>query len=138
VHTVSCSLLLSQATHLAAVVLAQRVKPVWGPDGTGNDVDVASGKPMPIQLRGSDGTDRSNLLPVSNTVGLSASVWSNDLSAVHRIVPRLKAGTVWVNAHGVLDTNLPFGGYKQSGFGRDLGRAAVESYTESKSVCMSV
>lgn len=70
--------------------------------------------------------------------GLTASVWSNNLSAVHRIVPRLKAGTVWVNTHNVLDANLPFGGYKQSGFGRDLGRAAVESYTELKSVCMSV
>jgi len=70
--------------------------------------------------------------------GLAASVWSNDLRAVHRIVPRLKAGTVWVNTHNMLDANLPFGGYKQSGFGRDLGRAAVESYTESKSVCMSV
>jgi phenylacetaldehyde dehydrogenase len=70
--------------------------------------------------------------------GLTASVWSNNLSAVHRIVPRLKAGTVWVNTHNMLDANLPFGGYKQSGFGRDLGRAAVESYTEIKSVCMSV
>jgi phenylacetaldehyde dehydrogenase len=70
--------------------------------------------------------------------GLTASIWSNDLSAVHRIVPRLKAGTVWVNTHNMLDANLPFGGYKQSGMGRDLGRAAVESYTEVKSVCMSV
>jgi phenylacetaldehyde dehydrogenase len=70
--------------------------------------------------------------------GLAASVWSRDLSSVHRLVPRLKAGTVWVNTHNVLDANLPFGGYKQSGFGRDLGRAAVESYTEVKSVCMSV
>ncbi|HSW06056.1 aldehyde dehydrogenase family protein [Aquabacterium sp.] len=70
--------------------------------------------------------------------GLTASVWSNNLSAVHRIVPRLKAGTVWVNTHNMLDANLPFGGYKQSGMGRDLGRAAVESYTEVKSVCMSV
>lgn len=70
--------------------------------------------------------------------GLAASVWSNDLSAVHRIVPRIKAGTVWVNTHNLLDANLPFGGYKQSGFGRDLGRAAVESYTEQKSVCMAV
>jgi len=70
--------------------------------------------------------------------GLTASVWSNNLSAVHRIIPRIKAGTVWVNAHNLLDANLPFGGYKQSGFGRDLGRAAVESYTEQKSVCMSI
>ena len=70
--------------------------------------------------------------------GLAASVWSQNLSAVHRIVPRLKAGTVWVNTHNMLDNNLPLGGYKQSGVGRDLGRAAVESYTELKSVCMSV
>jgi phenylacetaldehyde dehydrogenase len=70
--------------------------------------------------------------------GLAASVWSRDLSAVHRIVPRLKAGTVWVNTHNLLDANLPFGGVKASGVGRDLGRAAVESYTELKSVCMAV
>lgn len=53
------------ADDIGAGVLAQRVKPVWGPDGTGNDVDTASGKAMPVQLRGSDGTDRSNLLPIS-------------------------------------------------------------------------
>ncbi|ODU10024.1 MAG: aldehyde dehydrogenase [Rubrivivax sp. SCN 71-131] len=70
--------------------------------------------------------------------GLAASVWSRDLSAVHRLVPRLKAGTVWVNAHNMLDSNLPFGGVKGSGMGRELGRAAVESCTELKSVCMSV
>ena len=70
--------------------------------------------------------------------GLAASVWSQNLSAVHRIVPRLRAGIVWVNTHNMLDNNLPFGGVKQSGFGRDLGRAAVESYTELKSVCMAV
>jgi hypothetical protein len=49
-------------------VMMQRVKNTWGPDGTANDVDVATGKPFPVQLRGSDGTDRSNLLPVSNSV----------------------------------------------------------------------
>jgi phenylacetaldehyde dehydrogenase len=70
--------------------------------------------------------------------GLAASVWSNSLSAVHRIVPRLQAGVVWVNAHNVLDNALPLGGVKQSGYGRDLGRAAVESFTELKSVCMAV
>jgi len=70
--------------------------------------------------------------------GLAASVWSRDLATVHRIVPCLKAGTVWVNAHNVLDNNLPFGGVKGSGMGRDLGRSAVEACTELKSVCMSV
>jgi hypothetical protein len=49
-------------------VFYQRVKMNWGPDATANEVDVATGKPLPVQLRGSDGTDRSNLLPISNTV----------------------------------------------------------------------
>lgn len=69
--------------------------------------------------------------------GLAASIWSNNLSQVQRLIPRLKAGTVWVNCHNILDNNLPLGGYKRSGIGKDLGRAAVESYTELKSVCMA-
>lgn len=70
--------------------------------------------------------------------GLAASIWSNDLSAVHRLIPRLRAGTVWVNCHNMLDNNMPLGGFKQSGWGKDLGRSAVESYTELKSVCLAV
>jgi phenylacetaldehyde dehydrogenase len=70
--------------------------------------------------------------------GLGASIWSNNLSAVHRLVPRIKAGTVWVNCHNMVDANMPFGGYKQSGFGREHGRVAIEAYTELKSVCMMV
>jgi phenylacetaldehyde dehydrogenase len=70
--------------------------------------------------------------------GLAASIWSNDLKAVHRLVPKIKAGTVWVNCHNVLDPNLPFGGYKQSGIGREHGRAVMDLYTELKSVCIAV
>lgn len=70
--------------------------------------------------------------------GLAASLWTRDLSSAHRLLPRLQAGMVWVNTHNMLDNNLPLGGVKQSGYGRDLGRAAVESYTELKSVCMAV
>jgi phenylacetaldehyde dehydrogenase len=70
--------------------------------------------------------------------GLSASIWSNDLRAVHRLVPKIKAGTVWVNCHGMVDPNLPFGGYKQSGFGREHGRSAIDMYTEIKSVWMAI
>lgn len=68
--------------------------------------------------------------------GLSASIWSNDLKRVNRLLPRIKAGTVWVNCHGLLDNALPFGGYKQSGFGREMGRAMIDLYTETKSVLM--
>ena len=69
--------------------------------------------------------------------GLSASIWSNDLSRVERLVPQIKAGTVWVNTHNIVDPNLPFGGYKQSGFGREHGRRAIESFLETKSVCIA-
>jgi len=70
--------------------------------------------------------------------GLGASIWSNDLSRVHRMIPRIKAGTVWVNCHSMLDPSLPFGGFKQSGFGREMGRAAIDLFTEVKSVMMAV
>ena len=68
--------------------------------------------------------------------GLAASIWSNDMKRVHRLIPRIKAGTVWVNCHGLLDNALPFGGYKQSGVGREMGRAMIDLYTETKSVMM--
>jgi phenylacetaldehyde dehydrogenase len=70
--------------------------------------------------------------------GLAASVWSNDLRAVHRIVPKIRAGTVWVNCHNLVDANMPFGGFKQSGFGREHGRAVLDLYTELKSVCIAL
>lgn len=69
--------------------------------------------------------------------GLAASVWSNDLRVVNRLTRKIRAGTVWVNCHGMIDSNMPFGGFKQSGFGRENGRAAIELYTELKSVCIA-
>ena len=70
--------------------------------------------------------------------GLGASIWSNDLSRVHRLIPKIKSGTVWVNCHNMLDPALPFGGYKQSGFGKEMGRAALDAYLEQKSVLMMI
>jgi phenylacetaldehyde dehydrogenase len=70
--------------------------------------------------------------------GLGASIWSRDLSKVHRLIPKIKAGTVWVNCHNLIDPALPFGGYKQSGVGREMGRSVLDLYTENKSVCMAV
>ncbi|MBS0419752.1 MAG: aldehyde dehydrogenase family protein [Proteobacteria bacterium] len=69
--------------------------------------------------------------------GLGASIWTRDVSKVFRIAPKLRAGTVWVNCHNILDATMPFGGYKQSGWGRELGREAVYSYLESKSLCIN-
>jgi phenylacetaldehyde dehydrogenase len=70
--------------------------------------------------------------------GLAASIWGRDIGKVLRLVPKLRAGTVWVNCHNLLDATLPFGGYKQSGWGRELGGEAVGSYLESKSVCINI
>ena len=70
--------------------------------------------------------------------GLAASIWSNDLSRVHRLIPKIQAGTVWVNCHNILDNAMPFGGFKQSGIGREMGRAVLDLYTESKSVIMAL
>ena len=83
-----------------------------------------------------DDVDEVAALANATAYGLSASIWSNDLKRVHRLIPRIKAGTLWVNCHGLLDNALPFGGYKQSGIGREMGRAMIDLYTETKSVLM--
>ncbi|MEZ5656479.1 MAG: aldehyde dehydrogenase family protein [Sphingobium sp.] len=70
--------------------------------------------------------------------GLGASIWTKDLSAMHRLAGKIKAGTIWGNCHGGTDLNLPFGGYKQSGIGREKGRAGVEAYTELKTVFLKL
>ena len=70
--------------------------------------------------------------------GLAASIWTKDVSKVFKLSKKLRAGTVWVNCHNILDATMPFGGYKQSGWGRELGREAVYSCTESKSLCINL
>jgi phenylacetaldehyde dehydrogenase len=67
--------------------------------------------------------------------GLGAGVWTRDVAKAHAMAKRLRAGTVWINCYNVFDAALPFGGYKQSGWGREMGHAALEAYTETKAVC---
>ncbi len=68
------------------------------------------------------------------TYGLAAAVWTSDIQKAHRLAETLKAGTVWINCYNVFDAAAPFGGYKQSGFGREMGKAALELYTQIKTV----
>ena len=69
--------------------------------------------------------------------GLGASVWTHRLDKAQRAMDALQAGTVWVNTHNMVDPNMPFGGFKSSGVGREHGRAAIEAYTETKSICIA-
>jgi phenylacetaldehyde dehydrogenase len=66
--------------------------------------------------------------------GLAASVWTRDLSTAHKMARRIRSGTVWINCHNVFDASLPFGGYKQSGWGREMGEEVLHNYTEVKAV----
>lgn len=68
--------------------------------------------------------------------GLTASVWTQNLSQALEYSDRLQAGTVWVNSHTLIDANLPFGGMKQSGTGRDFGPDWLDGWCETKSVCV--
>jgi aldehyde dehydrogenase (NAD+) len=70
--------------------------------------------------------------------GLAAGVWTRDVSKAHRVARAIRAGTVWVNCYNVFDAGSPFGGYKESGYGRELGRYALDLYTQVKSVWMAI
>ena len=66
--------------------------------------------------------------------GLGAGIWTKDISKAHALAKKIRAGTVWINCYNVFDASLPFGGYKQSGWGREMGHEVLEAYTEVKAV----
>jgi phenylacetaldehyde dehydrogenase len=68
----------------------------------------------------------------STTYGLAASMWTRDISKANKLAKRIRAGTVWINCHNVFDASLPFGGYKESGWGREMGEFVLNNYTEVK------
>jgi phenylacetaldehyde dehydrogenase len=71
----------------------------------------------------------------NNPYGLAAAVWTKDISKAHQIAHELRAGTVWINCYNIFDAAMPFGGYKESGWGREMGHDALELYTETKAIC---
>lgn len=70
--------------------------------------------------------------------GLAAGIWTSDIAQAHRLAKSVRAGTVWLNCYNVFDAALPFGGYKQSGWGREMGHEALNNYLETKSVCVQL
>jgi aldehyde dehydrogenase (NAD+) len=74
----------------------------------------------------------------NTTFGLAAAVWTRDVAKAHALAAKLRAGTVWVNCYDVFDAAAPFGGYKMSGHGRELGEEGLKAYLENKTVTVAL
>jgi acyl-CoA reductase-like NAD-dependent aldehyde dehydrogenase len=81
-----------------------------------------------------DDTEQAVELANASIYGLAAGVWTRDIAKAHSVAARIQAGTVWINQYNWYDAGAPVGGFKQSGYGRELGRQALEHYTETKTV----
>jgi len=84
--------------------------------------------------------DEAEVIRMANDVkyGLAAAIWTRDITRAHAVAARIKAGTVWINMINTYDAAAPFGGFKESGFGRELGENALEAYTETKTVWVNL
>lgn len=104
--------------------------------GVRNDMRIAQEEIFGPVVAVLEVDDVDHAIEVANDTiyGLAATIWTNDLSKAHKVARGIKAGTVWINGSGMFDPSVSFGGYKQSGFGRELGVHSMEAYTEVKSV----
>ncbi len=89
---------------------------------------------MPFKEADADLIRRAN----DTVYGLAAGIWTGNMKRAHRIANQLRAGTVWINCYNIFDAALPFGGYKQSGWGREMGHDVLQNYLETKAICMSI
>ncbi len=110
--------------------------------GTTDDMSVSRqeifGPVLTAQGYDDDSLDAVAAKANDSIFGLAASIWTRDISAAHKLAKKVKAGSVWINQHNFYDPALPFGGYKQSGWGREEGSEAIKTFTEVKAVCAAL
>ncbi|HXE75158.1 MAG TPA: betaine-aldehyde dehydrogenase [Candidatus Xenobia bacterium] len=109
-------------------------------DGVSNQMRIAQEEIFGPVLASIEFRDLDEVIREANNnpYGLAAAVWTRDIRKAHYVAHRLKAGTVWINAYNVYDPAAPFGGYKASGIGRELGPYALEHYTQIKNVMVNL
>ena len=109
-------------------------------DGVKNEMAIAQEEifgPVASVITFSD-IEEAAAIANGTRYGLAAGIWTNDLKKAHLFAQKVKAGTVWVNTYNMTDNALPFGGYKDSGFGRELGQASLDAYTQIKTVLVDL
>jgi betaine-aldehyde dehydrogenase len=109
-------------------------------DGCHDDMDIVRQEIFGPVMSVLEFAEEDEVIARANATefGLAAGVFTNDLTRAHRVIAQLQAGTCWINHYNITPVELPFGGVKMSGLGRENGRAAIEHYTQLKSVYVAM
>jgi aldehyde dehydrogenase (NAD+) len=109
-------------------------------DGVTDDMAIASDEIFGPVMSVLTFKDLDEIVRRANNTfyGLAAAVWTRDIGKAHHLAAKVKAGTVWVNCYDVFDTAAPFGGFKMSGMGRELGEEGLKPYLETKTVTVAL